>query len=321
MTSRRQPGPSPLPAGYDQLVDDSADLDHFCSSSDWLAPAAATWGGSGTVVVEDRGVALALGRTPLRRGAELWCGLDPVWGFACPVVGRDTDAAAALVAHCLAGDVRWVVTMLTGLVAGSARERSLVAALDDAHDLREGPSMTRRLADLDGGLDAWFGRRSATFRRNLRRAERARTAAGVQVELVSGGGAEVVERCLAVEASSWKGRGGSGLRDAVLAGFYRRLAERLAPSDRLRSAFARHEGRDVAYILGAVRHCTYRGLQLSYDERYAGLSLGNVLQFHQMTALAAEGVRTYDLGMDMPYKLHWSDRAFTTRTMVVRRRR
>src|SRR4051812_35088568 len=145
MTSRWRTatGPSPLPAGYDQLVDDSADLDPFCSSSDWLAPAAATWSGGGTVVAEDGGVAVALGRTPLRRGAELWCGLDPVWGFACPVVGRDTDAAAALVARCLAGDARWAVTLLTGLVAGSARERSLVAALETAHDLLEGPSMTR----------------------------------------------------------------------------------------------------------------------------------------------------------------------------------
>ena len=70
-----------------------------------------------------------------------------------------------------------------------------------------------------------------------------------------------------------------------------------------------------------MRHCTYRGLQLGYDERYAGFSLGNVLQLQQMTALAAEGVRTYDLGMDMPYKLHWADRAFTTRTLVVRRGR
>lgn len=337
MTTRRPPGASPLPAGYDQLVDDSPDLDRFCSSGDWLVPAAATWSSMGTVVVEEPGVAaLALGRTRLRWGAELWCGLDPVWGFACPVVGRDTDAAAALTARCLAEDGRWAVTLLTGVVPGSARERSLVAALGDANVLLEGPSMTRRVADLDGagtgstgtdepagttgGVDAWFGRRSATFRRNLRRAERARVAAGVDVEVVRGGGAEVVERCVALESASWKGRGGSGLRDPVLAAFYRHLAERLAPSGRLRSAFARHEGRDVAYILGAVRHCTYRGLQLSYDDRYSALSLGNVLQLRQMVALAAEGIRTYDLGMDMPYKLHWADRAFTTRTIVVRRR-
>ena len=119
------------------------------------------------------------------------------------------------------------------------------------------------------------------------------------------------------------GRAASGpaCGDPVLADFYRRLAAGLEPGGRLRSGFARHEGRDVAYILGAVRHCTYRGLQLGYDERYAGLSLGNVLQLQQMTALAAEGVRTYDLGMDMPYKLHWADRAFTTRTLVVRRGR
>ena len=123
------PDPSPFPAGYDRLVDDSGDVDRFCSSSDWLAPAAATWSGLGTVVAVEGDVALALGRSRLRRGSELWCGLDPVWGFACPVLGRDTEAAARLAARCLRGDRRWAVVLLTGLVPGSDRDRALVAAL------------------------------------------------------------------------------------------------------------------------------------------------------------------------------------------------
>ena len=177
--------------------------------------------------------------------------------------------------------------------------------------------MTRRRAQLGDGLAAYLSRRSARFRRNLARAERARREAGVGIELVAGGGAEVVERCVAVERRSWKGQRGGGLAEPAMAHFYGALADRLAPSGRLRAGFARRGGRDVGYILGARRDGAYRGLQLSYAEEQAELSLGNVLQLHQMEALVDEGVGLYDLGMDMEYKRRWADDALTTVTMIV----
>jgi CelD/BcsL family acetyltransferase involved in cellulose biosynthesis len=315
------PGRSPLPPDYDALVDRSVDLDRVCSSSDWVLPALATWGTADPVVAREGDAAVALGRAPLRRGVERWCGLDPTWGFACPVVGPDTDRAADLTARCLRGSTRWDAVLLTGLVPGSAREAAVTRRLLQAeYRLFEGPSMTRQVADVHDGVDAWLARRSARFRRNLRRAERSRRAAGVELQLVNGGGREIVERCRAVERRSWKGQRSAGLRDEDFAGFYRHLADRVAASGRLRAGFARDAGRDVAYILGVVRGGTYRGLQLSYDAQYRELSLGNVLQFEQLSALVGEGVHHYDLGMDMPYKRHWADTALTTRTIVVVRR-
>jgi CelD/BcsL family acetyltransferase involved in cellulose biosynthesis len=177
--------------------------------------------------------------------------------------------------------------------------------------------MTRRLADLRQGLEAFLARRSPRFRRNLRQAERRWQTAGLDVELVYGGGAEVIDRCVAIEHRSWKGSEESGLTDAKFAAFYRALAERLEGERRLRVGFARHQGCDVGFILGAVREGRYRGLQLSYDQRFASCSVGNVLQLRQMAALVDEGVVDYDLGMDMAYKQSWADRALTTRTLVV----
>jgi CelD/BcsL family acetyltransferase involved in cellulose biosynthesis len=104
-----------------------------------------------------------------------------------------------------------------------------------------------------------------------------------------------------------------------MARFYRALAVRFGPVGGLRGGFARLGGVDVGYILGAVRGDTYRGLQLAHDQAVAPLSVGNLLQWHQLVAVADEGVARYDLGMDMPYKVAWADErlALTTRTLVV----
>ena len=130
--------------------------------------------------------------------------------------------------------------------------------------------------------------------------------------------AELVQRAVAVERSSWKGREGSGLAEPSFAAFYLDMAERLAPSGRLRAGFARLDGRDVGFILGAVRSADYRGLQLAYAAAAAPLSLGNLLQLGQLERLAAEGIERYDLGQDMPYKAAWSDEVFVTETVVLK---
>ena len=177
--------------------------------------------------------------------------------------------------------------------------------------------MTRRLATLDGDWEGYLQRRSAHFRRNLRQAERRAAAAGVEFEVVIAGGAAVIDRAVAVERNSWKGQQGSGLSEARFASFYTRIAERVTPATRFRAIFARLADVDVAYILGAVRGDRYRGFQLSYHDDLAAMSLGHLLQARQLQLLAQEGIGVYDLGMDMPYKLAWSDDALTTYTLVV----
>lgn len=310
-----------LPEGYDALVDSSDELDVFCSSTDWIVPAHQTWGPRDLLVAADDGAGLALARMATTWGGPVLCGLDPVWGFACPVIGADPRCGAELTARVLGRrGVRWNAALLTGLLPESRREACLVEFLGRRYRLREGPAMTRCLADLGEGLDGFLARRSASFRRNLRQAERRWEILALDVELVCGGGPEVIDRCVAIERRSWKGAEAAGLSDSTFAAFYRAMASRLEGEGRLRAGFARHEGCDVGFILGAVRGRRYRGLQLSYDDRYARCSVGNVLQLRQMAALVGEGVVEYDLGMDMAYKRLWSDRELTTRTLVVARR-
>jgi CelD/BcsL family acetyltransferase involved in cellulose biosynthesis len=100
--------------------------------------------------------------------------------------------------------------------------------------------------------------------------------------------------------------------------FYRALVARLGA--RTRMIFARKNGEDVGFILGGVRDGTFRGFQFSYDERLKDVSLGGLLQLEQIRDLAAEGITTYDMGMDLEYKRRWADQPMDTVTIAVVRR-
>ncbi|MGE0731078.1 MAG: GNAT family N-acetyltransferase [Acidimicrobiia bacterium] len=311
-------------ARFDALVDAtpaSDRLDHFCSSTDWIVPLHRRLG-TGRVLVrlapDGADAALAVTRLPSPHRRSLLCGLDVSWGYARPVVGPDRAAGVGLVQALLVEErSRADGLLLTGVARTSAFGAALVERLGDRIVAVAGP-VGRRIAWLDGDFDAFLRRRSASFRRNVRQARRRAMAAGVCFEWFDGGGAELVQRAVAVERSSWKGREGSGLAEPSFAAFYLDMAERLAPSGRLRAGFARLDGRDVGFILGAVRGTGYRGLQLAYDAAAAPLSLGNLLQLGQLERLAAEGIERYDLGQDMPYKAAWSDEVFVTETVVLK---
>jgi hypothetical protein len=86
--------------------------------------------------------------------------------------------------------------------------------------------------------------------------------------------------------------------------------------DGIRLSVARLDGADVGFILGGVINGRYRGFQLSFAQSVRALSVGNLLQLHEIRSLCFEGVHTYDLGMDMEYKRVWSDSVFVTRPII-----
>ncbi|MFN0027880.1 MAG: GNAT family N-acetyltransferase [Acidimicrobiales bacterium] len=323
-------------AAYDELVDRTGEVDRFCSSTDWIVPLHQNFGAGPVLAEVTPEAAVVLTRLPGRDRRALLCGLDVQWGFACPVVGPSVDAGVDLIERVLR-DQRHDCQAV--LLAGMVPDGTLASALARRLGSRllvmgVGSTVGRRVAWLDGGLEAYLDRRSARFRRNARQAGDRAERAGIRFEWVDGGGADVVERAIAVEQASWKGRTGSGLADPSFARFYLDLAANLAahPADaaatgstglpavggRLRAGFAVAGRQDVGYILGAVRRGRYRGLQLAYSSHFPALSLGNLLQLGQMERLVREGVTRYDLGMDMPYKVSWSDELFVTETLVAR---
>lgn len=294
-------------AAYDAAVRETVGIDVFCSSSDWALAARDAWApGAPTHLARGAHGYAVFVRTTDKLGAQILMGFDTEWGFACPIVGH--DGVAKEVAASLDTET-WHAILLPGLVPGARLMRAVVAAFR-RHEVRMGPVLTRWVASLEGGLDGYLSRRSAKHRSNLRGAARRARSDGITFE--RGG---TLERAVAVERRSWKGAEGTGLLVPEMRAFYGSLLARLG--DRARMVFARRDGEDVGYILGGVRDGTYRGFQFSYDRRFARLSLGSLLQVQQIAALAEEGVSTYDMGIDLPYKRRWADGSVDTVTLAV----
>lgn len=321
-------------AAIEAAVDATPDIDPWCSGPDWVmavntgfAPDAEPFitrvdgpGGPGFAL-------LCRYRAP---GGELMIGgLEPLWGFACPLVGPDPSRVAAQTTAELATDPGWKVLVVPGLpvpVEANSLTMEVARSLARLGPVQATEGIIRQVADLGAGHDAWFARRSSRFRQRLRQAQRRATAAGLEVIDLTRGPAPdpemVMERLLAIEAGSWKGQDDTGITSPEMEATYRAMVGHLAARGRLRALVARLDGVDVGYILGGVRAGRYRGLQISYRAEAAELSVGHLLQWHQIQALTQTGeATTYDLGMDLDYKRRWADRAEGSLNLVVADRR
>lgn len=308
-------------ARYDALVVADPHLDRFCSSSDWVLPAALDLvPGREPFLYRGAHGYVALVRT--RHGAGVAClePLEATWGLACPLVGPEPAALAADLAALCASRAPRDVLLLTGVARDSPLFAGLVAALAPRHHLRLGPGTRRFVARLDGGVDGFLSRRSPNLRQTLAQARRRAGAAGVTFVGCRPRGADeadaVYTRILDVERRSWKGRSGTGLADGAMRGFYARMVRRLAARGSLRVDFARHGDRDVAYVVAAVLGDTCRALQASYDAAWARCSLGGLIHLHRIAGCCAEGLSAYDLGTDVDYKRRWAEPGLETVALI-----
>lgn len=312
-------------ADWDAAVARTPDVDRFCSSSDWIIPAyeALMSPRDSWVFYGEHGrVAMARGQHP-----DGWSYVEPfeaAWGLACPIAADDAHAFGnELVALFHERQDDWDLIVLSGIPMRSTFFRHTLDSMWRSFRVMRRPETRRNVASLDGGVDGFLSRRSRNFRRGLAKARRKATDAGIAMELVTGPALDadaLYARVLAVEARSWKGRQRAGIIGGPMEGFYRLMCRRLAARDGLTIVFARHEGRDVGYVLGGVLGDTYRGLQMSYDADYDTYSVGSLGQLHQIEWLCQRGYRTYDLGTYMEYKLRWAEATMDSAVVLLSRR-
>ena len=162
------------------------------------------------------------------------------------------------------------------------------------------------------------------MRAGLRRTRRAAEAAGVTYErLVDFTEAEalaVAERIFSIEDTSWKSAEGGGMEPGPMRDFYRLMIPRLARRGGLRVVFVRQDGADRAFCFGGLFESggvtTYRGLQASYDDRFARLAPGVLAHVEMIHLCCDERVAAYDLGTDMDYKRRWGEPGLRTVSCV-----
>ncbi len=315
-------------------IDATDGIDPWCSGPDWALSVSTGFAPRGKHLYlqssDGHGFALFGYYRDLQRNILL-SSIEPLWGFACPLFGVDIDALAAEVAADLDQLPHWSSLIIPGLPPlPHPTALAVSAALGRLGPISVGEGITRRVADLSDGYEAWLDNRSARFRRNLRQAERRAVERGLKiVDVTADGdgsdcdhdpGSEPFDRLLAIEHESWKGSEGSGMTSDEMSAMYRFMVDRLRQQDRLQVFVARLDDHDVGYILGGIRNHRYRGLQISYRSGYDDLSIGNLLQLHQIRHLCRhELAHTYDMGMDFGYKQRWADRAETSITAVIQR--
>lgn len=310
-------------AAVDELLAGHDDVDSFCSSTYWTVPAHFAFAPRRSPWLRRSDAGYCLLACTVYQGRAFLEPLEVNWGFASPFVYSDAAALARDFAREVgeAGAARPAL-LLSGLRPGGRMFMALVEVLSRGSRLLRGASMIRYRASLEGGIDGFMRRRSRKFRANLRRCRRLVMDAGLQVERITrirseSEAAALHARMLAVEARSWKGEAGTGLCEASMSEFYRQMLLRLWPHDLARITFARLDDRDAGYVFGAVHFGVYRGLQMSFDQRFSKLSLGSALQVEMLRMLCEEGVAVYDLGMEVPYKGRWADETFETVQVIV----
>jgi hypothetical protein len=326
-------------ADFDRAVEAEADIDPFCSRSEWILPYQRAFLPERELFVYRRG-----GNESGRDGLSSWAALaarshpavghylesiENMWCFACPLVGPDSlsllDAAVADVAHLQAPEHPGVALALSGIPDSRTPEGLLsriVHHLDPRYELRAVDSTLRFVASLEGGLDGWLSRRSRLFRKRLRQAERKAAGEPLSFQHLDVSSAEsaraLYPRILAIEARSWKSATGNGVDQGRMRAFYEDMLPRLAARGGLRVLIALHDGKDAGYLHGGLVGHHFRGLQVSYDERFDPLSLGNLMQREMIAKLCDEGVTRYDLGTRSDYKRRWAEEGLRTLTLVAR---
>ncbi len=304
-------------------VEATEGIDRFCSSLDWILPAHEAFIPDHPLYLResDNGfVTLARGFNP-RIGRYLQP-LEASWCLASPIVGTNPqELVAEFATEFRTTEEDWDLLYLSGIPQDSVIFRSLVRQFHASHRIGLGHKTKRYVASLEGGLDGFLERRSSKFRANLRRSQRLADDEGVTYQWFASvdekESLELYERVLLIEERSWKGQNGTGILDGGMNDFYRIMIPRLARRGALRLLIASIGETDVAYVFGGLMGDSYRGLQLSFDDDYRKMSLGNLMQLGMIERLCEENVMSYDLGSELEYKARWAEQQLETITMWV----
>jgi CelD/BcsL family acetyltransferase involved in cellulose biosynthesis len=287
---------------WDALAAGSGAPDPSCCGPAWQVTALACSRRAGAPVFlrqsSDGQIAFALTASPsgLRFGP-----MEAHWGFGCPMLGPgSSDLLFDMIGQLRDAALPVPVKIdVPGLQPGGLHERQLATAFPDRHLIAQD---AHAAASLGGGLEGWMSRRSANFRRNLQRAQRAADGHGIGFErhapVTAQQARAVYRRMLDMEMRSWKGPGREGL--LALPEFYGKLLAAYARRAAARVIIARAGGEDIGFCFGGLYGGIYRGQQTSYVEAWCNVSLGVLMHRETARWLCDDGANLQHFGPAQP---------------------
>ena len=312
---------------FDQAVLETPGIDYFCSSSAWLLAAHRNLHQRRRVFIHHLNHTwLLFAQVQHEQGFYYFEPLEASWCFSCPVIGPDYEEnVETFLQFCILHKPEWRVLLLSGVTKNSPFYRSLLNRCTRYFDVRLGQPTKRCVArfETDGtsGYEKFLKSRSANLQRHLKKAQQKAQVTGILFELVRPDndvlGGACYDEIIRLEELSWKGQKHLGLLEPAMANFYRALSVTLTKCQNARILFAKHNGKNIGYLLGGVVSKTFRALQFSYDETYASYAVGNLMQLEMIRLMCLEGCLTYDLGMEMPYKKRWGEYLHTSELLLI----
>ncbi len=208
----------------------------------------------------------------------------------------------------------WDVLDFPDVPQGGALEDLVRLAVADGFPTGRVPTMNSPylpLSGWDGSHDYFLRQANPRFASTLRRRKRKLTEQGSLV-LRSSGDADpdLLQRFFDLEASGWKGRGGTAIRDdRKRRQFYEEVARAAARFGYFRIYFLEHHGKTIAGHIGLTyrrRHSTPKG---AHNEEYNRHGPGHLLIDAVLRDSAEQGLVEFDfLCEDEPWKLSWTSR-------------
>ena len=305
-------------------------VDPFCSTSAWqLAFHDAFSPNRRLLFKESSGSVIAFAEKIFSPERIFITPIEPSWLFGCPLMGKESIDLfiEALAAFTKIYAPTYPTIVVSGIRPGGILSKRLLNTAGKSFDIYLNSSGIQCTASLAGGIDGYLSRRSANHRNKLRKAVKKAKDYGLSFERSAPRSAEEANatyaRMLTVELTSWKGIGKCGMAEPVVKDFYAFMMQRLASLGDCRVIFSRHEGKDVGFIFGGLAGKIYRGQQFSYVDDWKSFSIGNLMQFEQITWLCEEGVKRYDMGPlngpRMDYKVHWTEKEIPHQTWLFKK--
>ncbi len=166
---------------------------------------------------------------------------------------------------------------------------------------------------LHGTWQQFLAGKSQKFRKNLRASRRKLEALGRLEYSSCAGDADRLHGLFseyeALEARSWKARGGVGVTQSLEhLRFYRQLIEAFGDQGRFVVRTLRLDGQLVAATFGVVHGRSYYSLHIAHDAAYAACSPGTLLEAMELEECFGAGLDEYEfLGGFLKNKVRWTD--------------
>ena len=304
---------------WTHAVINSEQVDPFASSPAWQLAFHEAFNPRRRLLIENTGDSIICFAESFFSPSKVYLTpIEPHWFFGCPLLGDDAVDLLAMVIPLLsrAYAPHFPKIIISGIPIGSVLQKRLARTFADHFTIRLHSVGLQCTALLQDDIDDYLSRRSPGFRKRLRQVVRRASDKGIYFERVIPRTHEEAEaiysRLIAVEEASWKGMKSSGMTESPIKEFYAAMTRRMSENGAARIIMARYDEEDIGYIFGGLIGSIYRGLQFSYDDRYRKHSVGNLMQYEQISWLIEDGITRYDmgsvLGENMEYKANWTEK-------------